>query len=396
MDTVALLKRLSEAVGLSGYERQVHALIKEEFGRYADEVRTDKMGNLIALKRGAPRGSAAPPRPAAVAQDEDLRRRVMLAAHMDEIGLMVTGMEEGFLRVAPVGGVDERLLPAQPVTVHGSVNGEHALKGVVARVPPHLLPDHERGRAVPTEKLFVDVGLPPRQVEKRVRVGDLVSFRQEALELKGGLLTGKALDNRASVAAVAVCLELLSGMRHNWDVYAVATAQEEVGLKGALTSAFGVNPDIAIAIDVTWADQPSAPEDQTFPMGKGPTIAIGPNFHPALYEALVDTAKDQEIPYHVEPVPGNSGTDAWAIQVSREGVPTALLSIPERYMHSPVEVIAVKDVERTGRLLAHFIAGLTPDFLATLTLHPEAEERSVRRSAADASSDAKPVKEGES
>ncbi len=366
MDTLALLKRLSDAVGLSGYERPVRALIKEEFGRYADEVRTDKMGNLIALKRGA-----------SLKDNEDPRRRVMLAAHMDEIGLMVTTVEEGFLRVAPVGGMDERLLPAQPVLVHGSVNGEHTLPGVIASVPPHLVPNHERGKVVPTEKLFVDVGLPPEEVAKRVRVGDLVSFRQEALELTGGLLSGKAMDDRASVAALAVCLELLSGMLHTWDVYAVATVQEEVGLKGALTSAFGVSPDVAIAVDVTFANQPGAPEDQTFPLGKGPTIGIGPNFHPRLYEALVETAKKQEIPYHVEPLPGASGTDAWAIQVCHEGIPTALLSIPERYMHSPVEVIAVKDVERTGRLLAHFIAGLAPDFLATLTLHPEAEEDAV-------------------
>jgi endoglucanase len=157
-------------------------------------------------------------------------------------------------------------------------------------------------------------------------------------------------------------------------VYAVATVQEEVGLKGALTAAFGIHPDVAIAIDVTFAQQPGASQDDTFPIGKGPTIGIGPNFHPALHQALVDAAKAQEIPYQVEPVPGSSGTDAWAIQTSCEGVPTALLSIPERYMHSPVEVISVKDVERTGRLMAHFIAALAPDFLDTLTLHPEEGE----------------------
>lgn len=356
MDTVASLKRLSEAVGLSGYERPVRALIKEEFGRYADEVRTDKLGSLIALRRGTLR-----------------HRRVMLAAHMDEIGLMVTGVEDGFLRIAPVGGVDQRLLPAQPVTVHGSVNGEHVLKGVIVTVPPHLLPADDRGGIIPTEKLFVDVGLSPDQVEKKVRVGDLVSFRQEALELKGGLMTGKAMDNRTSVAAVTLCLKLLSEMRHKWDVYAVATVQEEVGLIGALTSAYGVEPNIAVAIDVTWASQPDAPDDQTFPMDKGPTIGIGPNFHPALHKALVNTAKVQEIPYQIEPLP-SGGTDAWEIQTSREGVPTALISIPVRYMHSPIEVVAIKDVERTGRLLAHFIAGLDPSFLATLTLHPAIEE----------------------
>ncbi len=363
MDTLELLKHLSDAVGLSGYERPVRDLIKEEFDQHADEVRTDRIGNLIALKRGV-----------MSEQDETPRRRLLLAAHMDEIGLMVTGVEQGFLRITPVGGVDERQLPAQPVTVHGSVNGERALPGVIASVPPHLLPSHERGKVVPTEELFVDVGVPSEQLEKLVRVGDLVSFRQEAVELKGGLLSGKAMDNRASVAAMILCLELLSRMHHTWDVYGVATVQEEVGLKGAVTSAYGVDPGVAIAIDVTFAEQPGVSEDQTFPTGKGPTIGVGPNFHPLLYEALVETAKNQELPYHVEPTPGASGTDAWAIQISREGVPTALLSIPARYMHSPVEVISVKDVERTGRLLAHFIAGLAPDFLATLRLYPDAGE----------------------
>ncbi len=364
MDTVELLKHLSQAVGISGYERPVRALVREEFGRYADEVRTDKMGNLIALKRGTQPDDADSP-----------RRRIMLAAHMDEIGLMVSGVEHGFLRIAETGGMDERLLAAQAVTVHGTVGGQHDLPGVIASVPPHLLPNHKRGQVVRLDKLFVDVGLPPDEVKKRVRVGDLISFRQEALELKGGLLTGKALDDRASVVAVAVCLELLSRLRHTWDVYAVATVQEEVGLKGALTSAFGVHPDVAIAIDVTFARQPGAPQDQTFLLGKGPTIGIGPNFHPALQKALVEAANAQEIPYQIEPTPGRSGTDAWAIQVSREGVPTGLLGLALRNMHSPVEIVSVKDVERIGRLMAHFIAGLAPDFLETLTLYPqEAEE----------------------
>jgi endoglucanase len=298
----------------------------------------------------------------------------MLAAHMDEIGLMVTKMDQGFLRVAKVGGMDPRVLTAQPVTVHGTLGEQCDLPGVVASIPSHLLPGQKSGQVVPLDKLLVDVGLPPDEVAQRVRVGDLISFRQEPLELKGNLLSGKAMDNRASLVSLAVCLELLSRLRHTWDVYAVATVQEEVGLFGALTSAFGVRPDVAIAIDVTYANQPGTPQDETFPLDKGPTIGIGPNFHPALHQALVETAKAQELPYQVEPLPGSSGTDAWAIQISREGVPTALLSLPIRYMHTPVEVVAIKDVERTGRLMAHFIAGLAPDFLETLTLHPEAEE----------------------
>jgi putative aminopeptidase FrvX len=359
METVELLEHLSNAIGLSGYERPVRTYIKEKFRRYADEVRIDKMGNLIAYKRGEGKVQEGVP-----------RQQVMLAAHMDEIGLMVTGVEKGFVRIAPVGGVDARLLLGQMVTVHGTSKGDQNLPGVVASVPPHLLPNQDRNKVISIDKLFVDVGLKPEEVEKRVGVGDLVSFRQEAQELKGGHLTGKALDNRVSVAAVILCLELLNGTRHAWDVYAVATVQEEVGLKGALTSSFGVDPDLAIAIDVTFGEQPGTSQDETFPLGKGPTIGIGPNFHPGLHEAIVKTAQEQEIPYHVEPTPGASGTDAWAIQVSREGVPTALLGIPQRYMHSPVEVVCVKDVERTARLMAHFISGLASDF--SLSLHPQA------------------------
>ncbi|RMF33910.1 MAG: M42 family peptidase [Chloroflexi bacterium] len=344
MEIVPLLKQLSETPGISGYEQAIRDLVREAFGRFADEVREDKLGNLIALKQG----DGEPP-----------RRRLMLAAHMDEIGLMVSGIEKGFLRITPVGGTDRRLLWGQQVTVHG----RRDLPGIVGSRPPHVLPPDQRDKVLPWEELFVDVGLPPEEVEKLVRVGDLISFRQEALELKGDLFSGKALDNRASVAALILALEALSPMRHAWDVYAVATVQEEVGLFGAMTSAYGLAPDAAIAVDVTFGRQNGVSEEESFALGKGPTIAYGPNIHPRLFEELEATAKALEIPHQVEPIPGRSGTDAWAIQVSREGVPTGLVSIPLRYMHSPVETVNLKDLERTARLLAGFVARLEPDFL---------------------------------
>ncbi len=346
MDTVPLLKQLSETPGISGYEQAIRDLVRDSLARFADEVREDKLGNLIALKRG---------------EGEPPHRRLMLAAHMDEIGLIVSGIEKGFLRITPVGGTDRRLLWGQKVTVHG----RRDLPGIVGSRPPHVLPPDQRDKALPWEELFVDVGLPPEEVEKLVRVGDLISFRQEALELKGDLFSGKALDNRASVAALILALEALSSMRHRWDVYAVATVQEEVGLFGAMTSAYGLAPDAAIAVDVTFGRQNGVPEEESFALGKGPTIAYGPNIHPRLFEELEATAKALEVPYQVEPIPGRSGTDAWAIQVSREGIPTGLVSIPLRYMHSPVETVNLKDLERTARLLAGFVARLEPDFLAS-------------------------------
>jgi endoglucanase len=182
-------------------------------------------------------------------------------------------------------------------------------------------------------------------------------------ELKNRRVSGKALDDRACVAAITLALEQLRRTEHAWDVLAVATAQEETGLKGAITAAYGLAPDLAVALDVTFAKHPGVPKEGAFPLGEGPTIGIGPNFHPKLVQRLKKVADAHEIPYHMDPNPGWSGTDAWAIQVTREGVPTALVSIPVRYMHQPVETLAAQDVERAGRLLAAFVAELEAGFL---------------------------------
>jgi len=286
----------------------------------------------------------------------------MFAAHMDEIGLMVTDIEKGFLRVTRVGGADPRVLLGLEVTVHG----RRDLPGVVATRPPHVLPPQERKKAVPFDKLFVDVGLPEEKVRQLVSVGDLISIRRELSELKNRRVSGKALDDRACVAVVTVALERLQKVQHAWDVFAVATAQEETGLKGAIAAAYGVAPDAAIALDVTFGEQSDVSKSDALPLGKGPSIAIGPNFHPKLVKRLKEVAEDREIPYHVDPIPGRSGTDAWAIQVTREGVPTALISVPLRYMHQPVETLAVEDVERAGRLLAAFVADSGADLLDNL------------------------------
>ncbi len=347
MDIISLLKRLSEANGVSGYERQVQDLVIQEFGRCSDQVRTDALGNVIALKRG----TGAEPRPS-----------VMIAAHMDEIGLVVSRLEKGFIYFQQVGGYDDRVLLGQPVMVHG----RRDLPGVIGARPPHVLSAAERDKPIPSEKLLVDVGLPEEQVLQAVRVGDLITMDRNLVELRGGLVSGKALDNRVSVAAAVVCLEELQRLHHRWDVYAVATVQEEMGLKGAITSAFGLRPDLGIALDVTFAKQPGTPDEDTFPLGQGPAIGCGPNFHPKLQKALVETADSLEMSYALEPAATVGGTDAVAIQVSRLGIPSALISIPVRNMHTPVETMAVKDVERAGRLLAAFVSRLDESFLASL------------------------------
>jgi endoglucanase len=360
VETISLLKQLSEVNGLSGYEGPARELIRQTWQPFVDEMREGKLGSLIALARGT--GPAGSPEPA-----KGPRPKLMLAAHMDEIGLMVAGIEKGFLRITRVGGTDRRVLLGLEVVVHG----RRDLPGVVATRPPHVLPEEERKKTVPWDKLFVDVGLPAEEVERLVTVGDPISIRREMVELKNNRVAGKAMDDRACVAAVTLALEQLTGVRHAWDVFAVATVQEETGLKGAITSAYGVAPDLAVALDVTFGRHPGVPEVDSLPLGEGPTIGIGPNFHPGLVARLKKVAEAHEIPYQMDPIPGRSGTDAWAIQVTREGVPTALVSIPIRYMHQPVETLAVQDVERAGRLLAAFIAGLEADFLEKLVMERE-------------------------
>ncbi len=238
MELIPLLRALSEAHGVSGYEEAgVGAIVRQELATLADDVRADAMGNLIALKRGTG------PEP---------RRRIMLAGHMDEIGLMVTLVEGSFLRFTQVGGFDVRTLPGQEVVVHG----RRRLAGVIGCRPPHVLEGAEANRPTPMEDLFIDVGLSAQELAGLVRVGDLVTLRAPCLELKNGRLVGKAFDDRAAVGAMAICLGMLRQLSHAWDVYAVATVQEEVGLRGAFTSTFGIMPDVGIALDVGFARQP--------------------------------------------------------------------------------------------------------------------------------------------
>ncbi|MHB1318991.1 MAG: zinc-binding metallopeptidase family protein, partial [Anaerolineae bacterium] len=325
VDTLELLRSLSEAPGISGYEEGARALIHDALVPLADEVRGDALGNLIALQRGTG------PEP---------RRAIMLAAHMDEIGLMVSSLEGAFIRFAPVGGVDLRTLVGQEVTVHGHdlQSGQgHAgcdLPGIVASRPPHVLSAEERSQAVPLERLFIDTGLTAAGLREHVRVGDLITMRRSFTALNGGYATGKALDDRAGVVSLVLCLEALRYMAHSWDVYAVATTQEEIGLRGATVSAYGIAPDLGIAVDVGFGRQQGVTDSKLIDMDGGPAVALGPNVHPAMRARLMATAKSLEIKVQTEVVAGASGTDGWALQVAREGIPTVVLSIPLRYMHT--------------------------------------------------------------
>jgi putative aminopeptidase FrvX len=359
MDLKKLLKRLVETPGPSGMEARVADVVEESWGQFADKVERDRVGSVLATRFG---------------QGELPRPTVMLAAHLDEIGLMVSQIvrgpgesgRSGFLRATRLGGVDLRHLYGQSVVVHSSVGQGEELIGVVGSLPGHMLPEAKRDKAFGLDDLAVDVGLPYQRLVESVAIGDFISFRQPLRELLNDRVTAKALDNRASLAAVAVCLEYLAERRHEWNVVAVATSQEETVLLGASTSAYAVQPDVAVAIDVTFGKGPGATDELTYELGKGPVIGLGPNFHPGIVESLKEAAKALELKVTDEPQARPGGTDAEALQIARQGIPAGLVSIPLRYMHTMVESVAIVDIRRTGRLLGEFICRLGDDFLASL------------------------------
>jgi endoglucanase len=343
-DLVQHLKEMLSAPGLSGHEAPIREIIQQAWGPLTNEITVSKIGSLHGLKKG----SGAEP-----------RKRVLISAHMDAIGMMVTHIQSGFIRVTRIGGIDHRILPGQPVTVHGRED----LPGLIVQPPGHLLPGEVGDGPVEMKYLLVDLGLRADEVAEKVRVGDVVSYAQSPMELAGEALAGHTLDNRVSVAATTLCLEILQNRKHEWDVWAVASAQEEETLGGAFTSPFDIRPDIAIVIDVCFAKGPGGNGWESLPFGEGVAIGYGPNMHPALYDAFEKKAKELEIPFHQDLAPTMSGTDAMAVQIVGEGIPCAVIGIPLRYMHTPVETVSLKDVRRAGRLMAEFISDLTPDTL---------------------------------
>lgn len=341
---VDLLRRLSEAPGVPGREERVRELIRRELEGVVDELREDALGNLIAVRRAA---------------DEDAAR-VMVAAHMDEIGFVVKHVDErGFLRVHNVGGFDPRTLVARQVTVHAS-RGSGDRVGVLNPTgkPIHTSTAEERQKVASIPELFVDLGLPADTVRAEVRVGDPVTLRQPFADL-GEVVTGKALDDRASCWALVEALRRLERPRNH--VYAVFSVQEEVGLRGARTGAFGLEPDVGIALDTTPAvDTPGAPADQAVSrLGEGVALKVmdGRSISTRwLLDEFVELAEARGVPHQLEVLTAG-GTDAGAIQQARAGVPSVTLSIPSRYVHTVTEMVAKRDLEATVTLLLAYLEG---------------------------------------
>ncbi|MEA4813111.1 MAG: M20/M25/M40 family metallo-hydrolase [Anaerolineaceae bacterium] len=351
IDLVPHIKQLLSAAGLSGNEAPVREILAEAWGPVSDELITTNGGSFIAFQRGT---------------GESPRPKVLIAAHMDAIGLMVTAIEEGFLHFTQVGGVDPRILPGQMVMVHASAQGvqqAREIPGMVVMPPAHQLPADAPSGVLGLNHLLIDTGLEAKEVEKWVRVGDFIHFAQEPLELAGETICGHTLDNRGSVAALSVCLDILSRRKHVWDVYGDATAQEEVFGTGSITDPVLVRPDLAIVIDVTFSKGPGGNGYRSCEIGKGITITSGPQDHPYLVNKLAKLAENLDIPYSIEAVPSPGGTDAYSIQTAESGIPTVEIGLPLRYMHTPVELVSIKDIRRAGRLMAEFIDSLPADFM---------------------------------
>ncbi|PVX23078.1 MAG: peptidase M42 [Candidatus Bathyarchaeum sp.] len=347
MKLVDVLEKLSNANGVTGREEQVRDLMKDYMKPYVDEIKEDKLGNLIAFKKGK--------------KDTPT---VMIAAHMDEVGLMIKNIKKkGFLQFTKIGGIDDRILLAQKVIVH---TDKGPLNGVIGSKPVHIQKEEERKKVIDADRLFIDVGAKDKQEAEKmgVQVGDVVSFDTKFARLGNNVVLGKAFDDRVGCAVLVEVLRKLPKLDCN--VYAVGTIQEEVGLRGATIAAFQIKPDVAIAVDASVAgDMPGVGEGEApAKMGEGPVVTVadaGLIVHPKLLRVLIDSAKQNKISYQLET--GIRGaTDAARIALSREGVPSGVVSIPARYIHSPAGILNLDDVEKAVELVALAIANVSKVF----------------------------------
>lgn len=337
METEQILERLCAVCAPSGFERPAAQAAKELLEPLMDEVWTDRLGNLAGVRRCGKPGA----------------KKLLLDAHLDEVGMVVTGHKDGFLRFS-ANGVDLRMLPDREVVVLA----DPPILGVAACLPPHVLSAEEREKAPELKDLFIDVGLCQEEAERRIPVGTPAVYRAELTRLGERQVCAKALDDRACFAALLRAAELLRGRPLDVDLYILGSACEEFSGVGAKVGAQALAPDFCVAVDVTHGRTPDSSKDESFTLGSGPAVGIGPNCARWMVRRLLDQAAELNLAVQKEVMEGNSGTNGWPIQVANEGVATAVLSIPLKYMHTPVEVAELSDIEDCARLLAAFAAGL--------------------------------------
>ncbi|MBR5708742.1 MAG: M42 family peptidase [Oscillospiraceae bacterium] len=341
MDLKEKIFELTAVDAPAGSETAAAEKIAAMLYRCTDEMRVDPVGNVLAVKR-----SNKPDAPV-----------MLIDAHMDEVGFIVTGQEEGFLKFSAIGGVDPRMLPAREV----NIMSDPPLYGVIACLPPHVLTAEEREKAVEIKNLYIDAGLTAEEAERLVPPGTPGTFRGEACMLGDGQICSKALDDRSCVAIMIEVAERLKKEELSMDVVYMASVQAELGCRGAVAGAFSAAPDWCIALDVTHAETPDEHGKGVMKLGGGAAIGIGPNMDRKMTAQLRETAAKNGLASQLEVMSGHTGTDAWPIQVSREGVRTAVVSLPLKYMHSPVEVIKLSDAENIADLVTAFILERSAD-----------------------------------
>jgi len=343
-DSLSLLESLLNVPGPSGYERPIQDVVRKHAATFS-ETKTDWPGNVICAVN--PKGTP----------------RVLLAGHCDQIGLIVKHIDDkGFLRVSTVGGWDIQQLIGQAMQVW-TANGP--VPGVIARKAIHLLSDEERNKVPKVKDLFIDIGAKGRaEAAEVVRIGDPVTLKLGMRKMRGDLVSGPAMDDRVGLWVVLEAARRAGAKKPQAGVFAVSTVQEEIGLRGAKTSAYAIDPHVALAVDVTHAtDTPDSDQNEhgRIELGGGPVVFRGPNVNPVLFERLIDLARTNDIPVQISALATGASNDANALQLNRSGPATGIIGIPNRYMHSPVEVCSMKDLNHAANLLAALCCDLTPD-----------------------------------
>lgn len=341
LDIKEVLEQLTNTYSASGFEHKIIEQLKESFKPYCDEIIIDKFYNFYAIKK------ANLPNPNS--------RKLMIACHIDEVGMMVKEIDKsGFIKFVAIGGVDAKNLPAKEVLIHGA----STIKGIIGAKPPHLIKPDEKDKVIPIKDLYIDTGYDYDELIKVVKIGDTITYQAHFTELKDNKFYNKSMDNRASVATMLEFLVSMKNLLHSVDIVCCGTVQEELGLRGAMISSYNISPDVCVVIDGAFANTHGLSKGGIFKYFQGPAIAVGPNLHKNLTNYMIDIAKSEAIPYQIDVEEGNTGTDAWAIQISRQGIPTLLLSIPLGYMHSDIESIVIDDLKNTAKLLCKFTTNI--------------------------------------
>ena len=327
------LERLCTCTAPSGFEAPAAAVAAELLRPLVDEVSIDRMGNVLGVRRSKTPGAP----------------KLLLDAHLDEIGLIVTGVEDGFLRFRSIGGVDPRMLPGRELVVLT----DPPLRGLVA-----CPAGGDEDKSVPLNELYVDVGLSQEEAERAIPVGTPMVYRAGCFRLGEEQMCGKSMDDRACFVTLLRAAELLRDKELDVELHILGSTREEVSGAGAVVGTWAVAPDFCVAVDVTHGKTPDGPADKTFDLGGGPAIGVGPNMTRWMTERMIDKAKEHGIPYQLEIMSGHTGTNGWEMQISREGVATSVLSLPLKYMHTPVETLSLADMEGVAQLLAAFVENL--------------------------------------